>query len=291
MADIETTPDEDFTAAFAQFGADEAPATPAAVVAEESVTPAVAAEIAPAADATPPVETVVDDATPPALDATPVVEEQQPATENDDLLARLAAMVSKQAPATPEPRAEPTPAQLDQPELYTAEEKTFLADYEKDWPDVAKAESLRRRGEYQQLVNHVFSEVAKELGPVAETLRTLAERAHLTDLRDSVEDYDDVRDKVIDWVNNQPNYLQNAYKHVIQQGTPSEISDLVSRYKQATGVTTPVAVPAKRESELPLTTKQAVASLAPVSSKRSVVVATPDLEDFDGAFAEAAKSL
>ncbi len=272
-----TTPDEDFTAAFAQFNTDEPVVVPTPVT-EPEPAPASTPEPEPAPEIAPEPE--------PAPEITP-----EPEAKNDDLLERLAAIVNKQqAPAAPEPAPEITP-QAD-PELYTAAEKTFLAEYEKDWPDVARAEALRRRAEYRDLVNHVFSEVAKELGPVAQTLRTLSERAHLTDLRESVDDYDDVRDKVIDWVNNQPSYLQTAYKHVIQQGTPMEVADLVSRYKTETGISAPMPTPApKMESELPLATKQAVASLAPVSSKRSTVVTTPDLNDFDGAFAEAAKGL
>ena len=189
------------------------------------------------------------------------------------------------------PPADDTPPAADEPELYTQEEQTFLSEYEKDWPDVAKAEGLRRRAEYRDLVNHVFSEVAKELGPIAQTMRTLAERAQLTDLRDAVEDYDDVRDKVVDWVNNQPSYLQNAYKHVIQHGTPDEVADLVARYKKEAAPVTPPVTPKKAESELPTTTKQAVAALAPVSSKRSTVIVADDPNDFEGAFEAAAKLL
>lgn len=140
-------------------------------------------------------------------------------------------------------------------------------------------------------MNHVFREVAKELGPLSQTLKILAERTHLNDLHEKVADYDDVRDKVIDWVNNQPTYLQNAYKHVIQQGTPDEIADLVTRYKKETAPSTPTVVPLKQETELPATTKQAVAALAPVSSKRSTVVQADDPNDFEGAFAAFAKQL
>ena len=201
------------------------------------------------------------------------------------------------APAEPAPApAEPAPAPAEpEPDIYTAEEQALLSEYEKDWPDVAKAEALRRRGEYRDLVNHVFREVAKELAPLAQNMKLLAERTHLADLHDAVEDYDEVRDKVIDWANQQPAYLRNAYQHVIQQGTPDEIADLVERYRQATGTPTAPAAPAaparKAESELPSTTKQAVAALAPVSSKRSTVVQADDPNDFESAFAAAAKAL
>lgn len=276
--------DDEFTAAFAQFGTDETPAdeTPADTATTDETPPADEAS----GDETPPADEPPADETPPVDE--PPADEKPQSTSDADLLARLAELVKQPPAAKP---ADETPPAAAEPDLYTADEQTFLSEYEKDWPDVAKAEQLRRRAEYRDLVNHVFNEVAKELGPLAQTVKTLAERTHLSDLREAVDDYDDVRDKVVDWVNNQPSYLQNAYKHVIQQGTPDEISDLVARYKKEVASDTPPVTPRKAESELPTTTKQAVAALAPVSSKRSAVVVADDPNDFEGAFAAAAKML
>jgi hypothetical protein len=272
--------DNDFTAAFAQFGA----AEPAETVAEKPAEP----ETTETELETPEAPVAETPETEPETTETET-EPESTAPTDDDLLARLAALV-KQTPAKKEePEPEPTAQAEPEPEIYTADEKALLSEYEKDWPDVAKAEALRRRAEYRDLVNHVFREVAKELGPISQTLRTLAERTHLSDLHEKVEDYDDVRDKVVDWVNNQPSYLQNAYKHVIQQGTPDEIADLVARYKNETAPTQPATTTRKTEAELPATTKQAVAALAPVSSKRSTIVQADDPNDFEGAFAAFAK--
>ena len=119
-----------------------------------------------------------------------------------------------------------------------------------------------------------------------------SERTHLNDLHTSINDYDDVRDKVINWVGRQPAYLQAAYNHVIKQGTVDEVADLVNRYKLETGAPTRAA-PASRktETELPTATKQAAAALAPVSSKRSAVIAGQDPNDFESAFASFADKL
>lgn len=269
--------DDDFSGAFAQF-ATETPAAPAPEAVPAAAEPA---EPAPAEEA--PAEE-------PPAEEEPAEEEPaaEPSASDDELLARLAALVKKTPAADKEP--ETAPAAQEEP-VYSTEEQEFLTEYEKDWPDVAKAEALRRRSEYRQLVNHVFSEVAKELAPLTKTLRTLSERAHLTDIYDKVDDYDDVREKVVGWVDKQPTYLQNAYKHVIQQGTPDEIADLVSRYKQEVGTATPSVPASKKETELPTSTKQAVAALAPVSSKRSTIVQADDPNDFNGAFEQFAKSL
>jgi hypothetical protein len=84
-----------------------------------------------------------------------------------------------------------------------------------------------------------------------------------------------LRDSVVKWVEQQPAYLKHAYNSVIQSGTAEEVTDLIHRYEQANGK--PAAAPAavvtpKPATELPAATKQAVAALAPVGSKRSTVV-------------------
>jgi len=210
---------------------------------------------------------------------------------DDELLDRFARIVKEKEPPAAETHQVP-PDQQQQP-YYSEEETKFLQDYEKDWPDVAKAEALRRRAEYRDLVGYVFQEVAKEIMPVMDMVRTLSERTHLSDLHNTVEDYDSVRDKVIDWVGKQPSYLQAAYNHVIKQGTVDEVADLINRYKQETGTTTRTAPSASRktETELPTATKQAAAALAPVSSKRSAIIAGQDPNDFESAFSSFADKL
>lgn len=202
------------------------------------------------------------------------------------------AAVAPVEPAKPAPAAPPTVSESPPAEIYTPEEKTLLETYEKDWPDVAKAEALKRRAEYRDLVGFVFQEVVKEFGPAIQAVQALSQRTHLTDLQAAVGDYNDVRDKVVDWVSKQPVYLQTAYNQVVQHGTVEEITDLIARYRADTGTaaTAPVPVPAKKVTELPSTVKQAAASLAPVSSKRaSPTSAEPS--DFDGAFAAFAEKV
>lgn len=258
--------------------AEEAPAGEPAKPAEEAVkAEEVPAEPAPAAEEPPKAE----DAPAPA---------PAPQADTEDVLQRLAKMM-KEAPAS-EPAPQP---EVQEPAIYTAEEQEFLKSYEKDWPDVSKAERLARRAEYKELVTYVFGEVAKSLSPIVDTVQTLAQRTHASDLRSSVTDYEDVRDKVIDWVETQPAYLQIAYKHVIQNGTVEDVADLVSRYKRETGVATAPAgdtpAPVKKETELPSATKKAAAALAPVSSKRAAVVTSAEPDTFEDAFAAFASKM
>lgn len=220
------------------------------------------------------------------------------------ILERLARLV-KNAPEQPAHQQQEQQQQVQQQapvDPFSTEEREFLTSYEKDWPDVARAEALKRRVEYQQLAGFIFNSIAKELAPIINVVGTIGERTHLSDLHSVAPDYEDVRDKVVGWVKEQPVYLQAAYNHVIQQGTVDEVADLINRWRRETGATAPAAQPSARmaapapaarkpDTELPTATKKAAASLAPVSSKRSAVVQQSDPSDFEAAFTEFAKSL
>jgi hypothetical protein len=214
--------------------------------------------------------------------ATAQPEAKQP--DVDDTLRRLAELV-KEKPAAEE---KPEVAEQKQPEqapIYSEEEKAVLDAYDKEWPDIAKAEGLRRRAEYRELVEYVFQEVSKYLTPVKETVEALAERTVLTDLKTKVPDYNDtLRDQVIGWVDTQPAYLQTAYKQVIQQGTVEEVGDLIDRYRKATGVGASAPTSTTKVTELSSEAKQAAAALAPVSTKRTVVQQQEDPNDFGSAW-------
>lgn len=212
---------------------------------------------------------------------------------DDDLLKRLKNLLKEEpAPAAEEDEEEPAaePAQL--PDLYTDEEKAFLADYEKEWPEVAKAESLRRKAEYRDILGYVFQEMAKYIKPVADTVETLAVRAQYADITERNPDYEDIRDQVFDWVDTQPAYLQTAYKQVMKSGTVEEVNDLFDRFRADKGLPKdkkPVST-GKKIAEPSETAKKAAKSMAPVSTKRSTVPRGDDPDDYDGAFAQFAKS-
>lgn len=291
MSDAVEPNEDNFEAAFAKLadldaaGAEPPKEEPKAAEPAAAQQPAEAPAEEPAAEEAPAEEPAAEEAPP----------EKSADADTDTILERLARLVKETPQAEPEPPQQSAPAPQEAP-IFTKDEQEFLTSYEKDWPDVAKAEALRRRAEYRELVGYVFTEVAKELRPVVELVQTMSQRTHLDDLKTTVNDYDDVRDKVISWVGQQPTYLQMAYKHVIEQGTVDEVADLIDRYRRETGVTAapkPAASPATRktESELPTATKQAAAALAPVSSKRSAVLQASDPDDFESAFAAFASKL
>jgi hypothetical protein len=206
-------------------------------------------------------------------------------------LSRLDKIVTKAEPAEAPKPAEVAEAPVDKP-LYTDDEQKFLADYEKDWSDVSRGEALRRRAENAALVEFVFSEIAKVVMPLKETTETLAARTHITDLEGKIGKYDDgLRDQVETWINTQPDYLQSAYKQVIDEGTSNQVADLIVRFRKETGSVTPAAEApgAKGGTELSTPAKQAAASMAPVETKRTVIEQQDDPNDFKGSFAKFSK--
>jgi hypothetical protein len=176
--------------------------------------------------------------------------------------------------------------------MFTSDEQAVLTAYEKDWPDVARAESLRRRAEYQQLVGYIFDQVAARLAPVEQMVHGTSERSHINDLYSLIPDYDQVRDPVIEWVGKQPAYLKAAFQQVVNGGSPEEVADLVGRYRAASSAPAPRAAPAPAAPPEPApAVRKAAAAMAPVRSSRSGTVQPATPEDFDGAFAAFSKGL
>ena len=283
--------DDPFAAAFAEFSVDKvpvaldpAPKTDAekaeereAELASEIVVPKEGDEKPETTQAAPATTTEA-----PKVPAAPAA----PGLTADELAAAFAKAIRQ-----PEPVQDQRQPQQQAP-LYSQEEAALLNTVEKDWPDIARAIAVRERALVAQLVPYIFSELGKTLSPIMEVASTLGERQQLTDLRTVVPDYDTVRDNVITWVEQQPAYLQTAYKHVIAEGTVDQVHDLIERYRKDVGAAATPAPQVKsptKDVELSPVAKQAAARLAPVPSKRSVVgSALP--EDFDSAFAAFAAS-
>jgi hypothetical protein len=109
---------------------------------------------------------------------------------------------------------------------------------------------LRKEKEYRQTVlgcraasvsDAQFAACVALLTPPAVepmTPRALTDAQQLALLRQAIPDYDRARDPVIRWVNTDariPEDLRNTYKRVVRQGDVSEITDLFSRWREATG--------------------------------------------------------
>jgi hypothetical protein len=286
--------DESFTAAFDRLAeTGEAPPPLAADTAQP-----VAEEVAPPAGgdtADEPSEPDVSGAASESVDAvdedvakeaeTPAQKEPEKPSEQD-IIDRLAQAVKEKVQPPQQPQYEPQPQAYEPQPVLTQEDVQTLQAFEKEWPDVAKAMDLRAKEQAHAIVNHIFKEFAQEFRPVAQQVMQMRQEMHVAKLHEQVTDYDDIRDKVVEWANNQPDYLRGAYQQVIQRGTPQQVADLINRYRaESAPPPAPVAPAAPTQPKaLSPAVKKAAAALAPVASKRSNVVRTDDPGDFEGAF-------
>lgn len=296
MADThEQTNDIDFTEAFDMLaGLGDKPIPANLLTATDTAEPAAPA-VTPEDDTD---DAGTDAAEPAAPAAPPVATPPAPALTPEEMLAQIRdAVTQRPEPQPAAPAPEPEPAA---PAVYSPEDQQLISRYMDEWPEVAQAEATIRRGEYQQLVQHIFGQIKSYLQPFEQTLSAVAAETQIQQLQQVVPDYDQIDvNAVKTWAAQQPAYLQPAYQHVIERGTPDEVADLIQRFRQSTAPAAPTApatpaapvVPKKVEPALPADAKQAASSLAPVSSKRSSVAPSSEPTDFDSAFEAAAKTL
>lgn len=223
----------------------------------------------------------------------------------------LEAKVTKQAAPEPQQK-DPEVPPPEQQKVYTEEEEAFLAQYDQDWKEVARGESLKRRAEYAAVVQHVFSEIARVYGPLIQRGSTAAdlvgETAALNVIYATHEDYDDAMYSAVnEWVDKKlTGTRQKVAKAIIEAGEPEEVVELITEFKTATGRTNKSkvtaeegvkpaaaapAAPVAPVTEISSKAKQAAKAMSVVDSKRTAPLqSAADPDDFDSAWAEAVGS-
>lgn len=299
-APVEPAGQDAFDAAFAENAAEALPAgeTPPTAETPPAGVAAPTGETPPTGETLPAAETPADGEASPASAAP--ASPTEGAQTADDVLRGLADILknNQQAPSPAAPQSE-TPEQP----FYTAEETEILTEFEKNWPDVHKAQMLQRRGEYSDLIRYIFTGVVDYVKPLLEQQKVIGNTLHQQELISKVPEYsENLEADVSAWVATQPDYLQTAYKAVMQTGTSDEVADLIGRYRAATGTAPAAQAPAAPaapapaagtpnptatpKTELSSAAKQAAESLAPVSGDRSAVPQGEDTQDFDTAFSK-----
>jgi hypothetical protein len=148
---------------------------------------------------------------------------------------------------------------------------------------------LRQQIALERAFNAYSSELATILSPLLGQYGQTAEDRHVQSIAAAHPDYQTLTPGIVGWVEAQPAFVKNAYKQVLTEGATQDVVDLISTYKAAHGM----AASAAPAPVAPTPAAQAAAAaLAPVAARRSDPPAgAPDLNDFDSAFAEAARSL
>lgn len=205
------------------------------------------------------------------------------------------------AAADPAPAAEETP-------VYTAEEKEELTRLQQEWPEVSRLIALAARQVQVDTLNYAFSEVGKVLAPLQETVGRYTTSDHMAAIYEAHEDYDQVFQPCMDWIEKQPSFLKAAYQNVVKQGTAEEVSTMIQRFKEETKWTAPAAAAAQgtgkpaapaavapapaaaQPAGLSNAAKQAARAMGAVGAKRGASAGAQDPNDFDGAWEEASST-
>jgi hypothetical protein len=291
----------------------------AEAVAPETGTPPAAPETPPAAPETPPAEPKTP-AEPP--ETAPVEGEEGAETaEIESPEAKIARLEAENATlkAVPKPQkeaistektgeiesetTEKAPETPAEPKWYTleADEKTALAEFQKEWPDIAKAQDIALKQAVYNGVQYVFNALAKTYNPTLERFSELSElmqeQLTLGALRGAHSDYDRIQDDVRKWVDTLPSFMKRTAKATLEDGTVEEVNDLIAEYKKShpttatqAAVIASVASVTPKPTELSAAAKKAATKLSAVGSKRTTPVEAADANDFDGAWTEALKS-
>ena len=232
--------------------------------------------------------------------STSVEDENKDATKDqDELIADEPAAVTEPAAATPEEMEAALLASI--PDPVASEEYTAKIDaFKKDWPDIAEAVEMQSahlqsqmEARVARLVSSVVQSIYADMSPIAKSYAKVETNTLRTTVLSAHADYDSVYPSLEPWIKSQPAYLQSGMLHAYNAGSASDVIDLVSRYKAATGSTPQVHEPAVETPAVKSGVKAAAkaAELTPVATKRTAPrPAGDDPNDFDGAFAEAAES-
>lgn len=187
-------------------------------------------------------------------------------------------------------------------QVYTAEEQDELKELQQEWPDLHRLFTLMSRQVQVDTLNYAFSEFGKVIQPIQETVFTSSTNDHLAAIYEAHEDYDQVYQPVMSWIEQQPSFLKAAYQNVVKEGTADDVNLMIQRFKTETGWTapapsqgvggsrpaTPQAAQAPAQSQgLSDAARKAAKAMGAVTTKRGVQANAQDPNDFDGGWDEA----
>lgn len=220
------------------------------------------------------------------------------------------AIAARQAPAEPnkDDKVDEQRPVIPEPSMYeyTEEEKKVLDSYAKDWDDHDKAWKIREKKlthdlkqelsyKFTLALGDVLQKIEQGLAPLYEGHVESAQARHFSAIREVHPDYDQVKPAVQEWIKQQPKYLQPHLQKTYDEGTTSDVIELISNFKTASGSPPPKpqgtqsgSRSAPKKDEVPA---HKAAELAPVDTKRTAVQpsssGTVDKNDFDAGFDEA----
>lgn len=251
-------------------------------------------------------------------DATEVVEpESSEEAGSDDHGAELAAPSPSSGEEVTPPESSPAPAsspELDslkaqieelkkvaapeksqvspEPPQAVEEEDSVFAQFEQDWPDVAKVMKAREsklKSEVQAVLeslNAVKQELLSKVQPLETQYQQSAADQFANAVKSKHPDAFDLFPQVEEWAKTLPVHVRIGVDHVLSKGTVEDVVALYDDFKKATNR---VAAEPPKVDEV---TAQRMKRMAPVQAARTSVTGSgPDPQDFDGSFALAVQTM
>lgn len=182
-----------------------------------------------------------------------------------------------------------------------------IKQYEEEWPEVARAEQVKRDAQLQYMREQIYSEMGDALAPVVEMYQQMKVDAHQQAIQQRHPDVDNIKDDLVGWVEQQPDFVKPTYQQVLQQGSAEQVNQLIDLYKQSSGRTgagaeSTASSAREQGGEQQGQQRQQRQRKAPSQSAQRAMAATPkpkrseppkakDPNDFDDAFEEAIESV
>ena len=164
--------------------------------------------------------------------------------------------------------------------LEPSDEDTFLTNFkEKYSDDVLKAIDIVTGRKATELFN---SQVASRIAPLEQSTNEVISRAHFSSIEAAHPDVYSIDEspQFSAWIDSRPAHVQNAYRYVRDNGTPTEVISMLNEYKATMTPQNPKAPPVSAA-------KLASASAVPTRRGSLPSAAAPAKDDFASAWDEA----
>lgn len=114
----------------------------------------------------------------------------------------------------------------------------------------------------RRLTSRLEEVLSERLGPIQQKQALDATQAHYQTIYEAHPDADSIVEskELSDWIETQPQFMQNAFTATLQGGSAQDVVDLFSTFKQATGATQQVEQPARDPNKVKAAARQAIAS-------------------------------
>ena len=184
-------------------------------------------------------------------------------------------------------KEEPAAAIVQTPEEIEAE-----AQYRKDWPEhAAREDRLKKELEdVKTLLTTTVAALKGQIAPVIESANLSAEEKHYNTIYTAHADAEKIYPDVVKWIETQPKFLQPQYTKVLADGSATEIVELFSTFKTATGTQAPDPTKAADDAKKQETAAR-LKRMEVTDTVRTSVTSEDDPDDFDAAFEAAAKQV